>query len=427
MYFESSKHELMAKETLSHNVHSGVWSADHVDKVKDQPFIFQAYGETWFRVPETLQNLLGQAPAMDHGYQLSSWGRPSYRSILREYILQDHRIPTSTQWEVGLSSQGTRMRMFDFARWLAKRSTHQPVVVYAQPGWDYEGVFAAAQFKSHTYPLSLKEGFQPSLDAVETIMRQHAHGSDNAHIVLVLNVQHNPTGITWSKSRVTQLIELALSYRTSLLIDDAYYGVVSPGAERVSALEILHQFTETESLPPWLAVRSLGKQFHCNGWGVGAVIAEKSLMQELEGFFYQHTYPYGGFLQYAMTQWLQMKESNEFLQQLNQEYQTTKEAIVAFLAKQPAYPKEALYLSDCTPYYLIQVPPKYMQEGPAPDQSFNKDVLQQHNLLLGRGSLAYTDANAGWQNAWTRLYLGAGPEVMEESLRRLAHYSWAGI
>lgn len=58
----------------------------------------------------------------------------------------------------------------------------------------------------------------------------------------------------------------------------------------------------------WLATRSLGKECSCNGWALGALIAEPAL---LDGFvsdvLQEHQYNCGGALQWAMAESLEPK------------------------------------------------------------------------------------------------------------------------
>ncbi len=102
-----------------------------------------ALGETWKRVPDGLINNLKEAASFESGYQISMYGLPSFRNLLKDYIGRSERIAGDNRLETAVTWNGTRSAMFDFGRYLLKKQKNQkkPVFISTDPGWDYEGVF----------------------------------------------------------------------------------------------------------------------------------------------------------------------------------------------------------------------------------------------------------------------------------------------
>ena len=426
MIFESAMRAFLQEDPLVAPVWDAKLLQEHFKTKSMAEFIYMGFGETWYRAPAALRSYLGEAQAMDHGYQFSPWGKPSYRAVLRDYILRDHGLPLESEWQVAYASTGSRMRMYDFSRLLRARAQLEPAVIYALPSWDYHGVFCKNGFRALAYDLRVEEQFQPQPEKIRKLLEATAQPGQNHHLVVVINAQHNPSGVMWQKERVAAILALALEFQTSVLIDDAYYGLVNPGLERVSVLALLHELLSTSTVRiPWLAVRSLGKQFHCNGWGLGAVVGESELLHELDTLFAEHTYSYGGAAQSAMSQWLLSPLSTEFLCQISKEYAHKKAWITEFLSRHSNYPREYLYNSETTPHYLLRVPEAF-QNKKNPDRSFNEDARANHNLFLSRGSMVQ-DSAFPEINRWFRLYLGAEQVVIVEALKRISQYSWEPI
>eukprot|EP00834_Sanchytrium_tribonematis_P006762 NODE_532_length_6386_cov_0.597264.p4 type:complete len:157 gc:universal NODE_532_length_6386_cov_0.597264:5808-5338(-) len=88
---------------------------------------------------------------------------------------------------------------------------------------------------------------------------------------ITINPQHNPTGINMSESQVNQLIQFADEHKSAFLIDDANFGICS-AAKPTIALKLLANYIQSDAYSGsllWCQVRSLGKQFSSNGWGIG--------------------------------------------------------------------------------------------------------------------------------------------------------------
>jgi N-succinyldiaminopimelate aminotransferase len=278
--------------------------------------IYLSLGETWSRAaPGLREALAADLPAHCHGYSLSPYGFPALHSILRTYITDTHHLEAvaalGRDYEVAVSQNSTRNAMFHFGRLLREDSRatagRKAVVIASTPGWDYAGVYTALGFEMRTFDVDSRTHYQPDHQEVDDLLRRARRDTDGP-VLLAINAQHNPTGANWDPHRVRAMIRSALATRTGMLVDDAYYAVHNPDVIPTNTLRILLE--ELNSLPRgqhprWLAVRSLGKQFHCNGWGIGALTAAPDTVGRLVVRLQpQYTYVSAVPLQAAMAAWL---------------------------------------------------------------------------------------------------------------------------
>jgi aspartate/methionine/tyrosine aminotransferase len=373
--------------------------------------ILLGLGERWGGTPEPLVRALATAPDSAHGYQLSMYGLPRLRAVLAQYLRQSHRLhDVAGAYETAVSWTGTRLVMRDFAELvLAQRpDLAGACAVAVGPAWDYAGVFEPLGFRL-SYLVPSGGQWAPTAESVASFAatRRRRIG------LVVINAQHNPTGLSWDAAAVRALLRLAAVNRAAVLVDDAYYGFADPADNPTSALRELLSLPEAADLP-WCAVRSLGKQFNCNGWGIGAVVARPDLLDELvNAYRAEHTYNSGGVLQHAMAEWLADTAAvRAYLAAERDFYAASRGAAIVGLVGHGIAPAD-IVAGPAAPYLLYPVPPGWPSRGA---------YLQSCGLEAG---VLMSDAwpsvrPLGPQDGrHIRMYLGREPEVLAEACRRL--------
>ncbi|AML58682.1 pyridoxal phosphate-dependent aminotransferase [Serratia rubidaea] len=375
--------------------------------------IYLSLGETWTPPPDGLTAALQRLPAHTHGYTLSPYGLPALRQILKSYITRTHQLPADGAYDVAVSQAGTRTAMANFAEYLLSRHNGPQSVLVPDPGWDYSGIFAPMGFTVHRYPMLAEQDWQPVPEQLTPLMTPHS--------LLVLNPQHNPTGVEWSPQTVTRLIQAALERQCAILIDDAYYALHTPGQSPTNALRTLIEQAGSSAVPPWLAVRTLGKQFRCNGWGIGALSAAPETLTALAHIAHRRTYGTALPLQAAMATWLQQPAADHYLDRLRQHYAANRELVAQRLAGLLGFPQSAIHAGTCTSYMRFQVPPRLVRHG---DEEYFRRLCLSAGVLPGRGSMI--EGNAPDAPAYVRLHLGHTSEELERALQRLrrAELGW---
>ncbi|MEV6022095.1 pyridoxal phosphate-dependent aminotransferase [Streptomyces sp. NPDC052036] len=399
--------------------------------------IYLSLGETWTEVAPGLRAALaGAIPAYAHGYILSPYGLPALHEVLRDYISADHSLHDvaviGRDYEVAVSQSSTRSAMFHFGRLLLEEQQAGPAVaICSAPGWDYAGIFAPLGFQIRPFVLSRGRGFQPDSVQVEEVVRE-ARRTTRGPVLLALNAQHNPTGANWDEHTVRAMIQTANDYDVALLVDDAFYAVHDPGHPPTPTLRILLEETGMRCglpSPRWLAVRSLGKQFHCNGWGIGAMTAAPdTLAQLLTRLLPQHTYVSAVPLQAAMAEWLQTPASAQYLELQRHEYAQKRQALTQKLTQDLGYPNDAVFAGECASFLIAKVPPWYEADAPAVGSDYRGYCLERAGVLPGEAHMTTPGQQPGTRDDYIRVFLGAPRHTLEEALDRMqaAGLTWNG-
>lgn len=419
---------LLADSAMAGGLADAVLLADYLDlgSPRGDP-LFLSLGETWAGPPGGLTRWLAEAPPETHGYQLSMYGLPALRSALLRYLVDEHRLDEVAEpgrdFEVAAVASGTRGAMSDFGRYLADRAdrSRRPVVVAAGPSWDYEGVFAPLGYAVEYFPVRPEAGFRPDPADFAALADDIAGRPDERLALVVLNAQHNPTAVNWAGSAVRDVVRRAVRDGAAILVDDAYAAVYDEGVASTPALRIVLE--ELADAPPearrdFLAVRSLGKQFRCNGWGLGAVVADPATLDVLvHRVMFQHSLTLGGAHQYAMARYLTEPDAAmRFLGAERAGYRRKRDLVRRYATELLGYQPESVPAGDCTSYQLLPVPAGYA-ERPDGVQRFRLECFRRTGVLLAPAWMG-TPARAH-PSPYVRVYLGPDEDVLTDAMKRM--------
>ncbi|WP_280275292.1 aminotransferase class I/II-fold pyridoxal phosphate-dependent enzyme [Nocardia wallacei] len=362
--------------------------------------LYVGFGETWTRIAPGLTAALAAVPAHAHGYIVSQYGLPRLQRVLRDYVTRDHGLAPEFRaghdYEVAATAGGTRTAMFDFGRMLHAEGVARACA--PMPGWDYAGVFAPLGYRMDYYPAS--DG-HPVTETLEL----------DSDTLVVINAQHNPTGSNWPPDSVRRLLLAARAAGAAILLDDAYFGVHDPRQSPTSALRLL---LETAAPARWLAVRSLGKQFHCSGWGIGAATASPDTLDALvNDWQFHHGFASAIPLQEAMARWLEDPAAERYLAAQGRDYGMKRVVLQHFLHRQLGYPRGSVQVGQFAPFARVPVP---RARRHASMTEFRREFLWHTGVLVG---VDRWDAHDDDEWPCYRLYLGPHLTVLREALGRI--------
>ena len=402
---------MLSDRIVPNRLRDTVWLRDYLQEGSPAgPPILLSLGEPWSRTPQRLLEALPDVPTEAHGYQLSMWGLPVLRNALRTYVALTHQIDPGPQWELAVSWTGTRSAMRDFGEYVLEKGAPQhPEIVVLSPAWDYAGVFEPLGYASRYLETAQADGFAPCPAALE---QQLADLRAESVAIVVINAQHNPTGHNWSPAVVRLLLEFAHEAGAAVLIDDAYFAYCDPALGRTSAIaEVL----ALEAPACWLATRSLGKEFNCNGWALGALTAPPQVLDVLVNDIRpRHSYNYAGQLQAAMAAWLaRQDEVTAFLQAERTELAAKRAFLVEGLVD-AAVPRAAIVAGRAAPYVLFDA----AQLGYANASAFLERAARTTGVVM---TTAWPTAQHGVERETTfvRIFAGVGDDQLREAWRRL--------
>jgi N-succinyldiaminopimelate aminotransferase len=412
---------LLQDSVLPNHLREVKWLMDFLSS-SDTPPVFLSLGETWEEIDTSLSSLLSSPPAYTHGYQLSMYGLPSFRNVLADYIQKDHALEVyerGRDYEVAVSWTGTRDAMRDFGFLFRDKFAKGPslkLLTFA-PGFDYKGVFSQLGLETVYLPLNTVD-FSVDIEACERALNEQPEGT----VILALNTQHNPTSVNWDTDTVSRLLATAVARGFGIIIDDAHFGVRESNLQPTSALRILLdtiQATNKKSYP-WLAIRSLGKQFGINGWGIGAVTAVPELLDSLvNDYRAQHVYNYAGVFQYALCEWMRSGNAQKTLERRNGIIFGNKESAALIFQEKFGYPKGNIFAGPCTSFMLFSLPVSYAQRANG-SELFVLECLQNTGILLtGAWPKPYNTTRDFPRYDFIRMYCGCSTITLTEALVRL--------
>lgn len=389
---------------------------------KLQPILLNI-GESWSQTPEALINFLSKAPSHVHGYLNSLSGFPFFRNKLYKYIISTHEINEShfELFDVFVASHGTKTVMWDFGKLIDRyHPNNKKLLITTDPGWYYEAVFSSLNFHTEYIKLKPENNFLPKLEDFQNIFQKIDSEKDLIKLV-VINAQHNPTGNNWDTEFVTKIINISLDNKAYILLDDAYYMVKDPGIKSTSSLSILleeiNKRRDKILNKRWLCVQSLGKQFYCNGWAIGAITASIETLNSLIENAEQYTTPSGGLLQYAMSKWIDSKDAYKFTVDKNKKLKSTKEYIKNVFRKDFGYPSYDIHIGTCTPYIVIAIPPAYVKMQISP-REFIREIFKFTGVLFSELYPNKQSLN------YFRIYIGTQFHNIIEALERLKYFNF---
>lgn len=367
------------------------------------PPILLNVGETWEHAPSGLIARLNAAPRAFHGYHLAHEGLPSLIDTAgafarHSYELDDEQLPNE---RIAITSIGTRSVMFDFTR-MVRDLTGIATAYVPSPGWDYSGVVRPLGFNALPYEIN-----DASVPGTEV--------DPKPGDIVVINPQHNPTGLDVGQRWLESIVERTKAAQAWLLIDDAYHDLVDPDHCPSTAIRpVLNCGHER-----WLLVRSLGKHFCCNGWGLGFFVGPVSLVDLLVNTYRKaHAYCYHGMLQWAMSEWMMTTDATDHVAVYTGRIRSNKQIVERTLGAHgvPITP------SPCTPYQLIPVPEGY-ERSEQGVRRFIRDCVLSTGVLLYR--LIPTISPLSYR--CVRINCGVEPAVLNNAIQRLVAWGYPRI
>lgn len=387
--------------------------------------ILLSLGESWGGPPARLRAGLAAAPDHSHGYQLSEFGLPRLRLVLKEFLREDHRLADrdADRVRVAVSWSGTRAAMFDYGRLLIRQAQGDeriPVLLAPAPGWDYAGVFEPLGFETRFLEITPENGFRPKIEAIREIVSALATDETRRLALVVVNAQHNPSGVDWGAEIVGELLKSALDADGAVLIDDAHYWLRELGSSPTSALALAARLTRSYPQLSWLATRSLGKQFGCNGWALGALVAEPKVLDPLvQSIAAVRQYGFSGMQQWAMAGWLESDDLDVYRKQQLQAFATNRRFAISAFLNRFGYPPEAVYAGACGPFLLFGLPPAYLGLRGG-TRNFRLQCFQATGVIFSDAWPLARATDYGGTLAYIRMFLGAPLPLLKDAFARMA-------
>jgi aspartate/methionine/tyrosine aminotransferase len=374
-----------------------------------------ALGEAWRGAPSALIDLLAAAPGYCDGYMLAPAGLPDLHDALVGWLSAEYATPLdSGAIQVGSSPTGTRSLMHAFGAWLILDHWRARPCYFTSftPSWDYAGVFRSLGFIDNMITLCPENGFQPNLDHVEAAINSVPK---SARQLLVLNPQHNPTAINWSAATLSSIVAMARDAGAAILLDDAYHGMTDADERPSAALPMMIDAADTSGAP-FVMVRSLGKQFACNGWSIGAYVGSAASILGMQGQLAARALNVGGRAQWALSRWIGSAAAQADVEARRTLQRAARQTATATLPHL-GVTSDDIITGTAAPYIIFRTPPSFRKQSHATARFLA--VAARHGVSLSPLLPSAQGLGTGHDDSWVRMYLGLGSGPITEAIERL--------
>ncbi|GGW28078.1 pyridoxal phosphate-dependent aminotransferase [Streptomyces caelestis] len=383
------------------------WLADHPEGT---PAYALHLADPLEGAPEGLRQCLREAwdEPLD-SYVLSHHGLPELRQAMERWFADDENWPRRRRLLTTATMTGTGPAMYDLLRTIKAREPEGPMAALVpRPGWDYRLFAHDVGYEPIGYhvPFTSPTGPEPG-DLDRAVEQTRAKGLRPT--VLVLNPQHYATGGNWTPEFVRYALSLADTLGMWVLVDNAYHGMTAAGTQPTSTVRLALDGGFEERL---IHVRTLGKQFACNGWAVGSVTAMPDVIDEFahrwRGF---REYPGHAREQAAFAGWLNNPESRKWADERREAIRSNGDALLDALAE---VSNTTRHCHGGSPFVLFEVPGGWSQED------FRQRLFADTGVLLASAQIPYAPD-------WVKVFLGRRPDRFlpaVEALRTRPSRAW---
>jgi aspartate aminotransferase len=170
-------------------------------------------------------------------------------------------VPDATQM---LVTPGANIQIFLLLSCIADVGDR---VLLPNPGFvTYREHCVVAGVEPVFYSLHEKNGFQPDLNELETLIKSDVKA-------IILNSPHNPTGVTYSEEVMRAIFDLCRRKNVFIISDEVYSRQVFDGAKFYSPSRI------DSCRERVFVVHSLSKTFGLTGWRIGVLTGPSAIME----------------------------------------------------------------------------------------------------------------------------------------------------
>jgi aspartate aminotransferase len=229
-----------------------------------------AVGEPDFATPEHVTEAMKKA--LDQGYTRYTAvpGLPEVREAVAGYFNRHYQAGAES--EQVMVSNGGKQCLFNLLQVLLDPGDE---VLIPAPYWvSYPDMTALAGGNPVIVPASAENGFELTIDELE---KKVSSGTK----ILILNSPSNPTGQVYSRHKLEEIFDWAVSRDIFVISDEIYDRLVYPPAEPASLSRIWDRAEENLAV-----VNGLSKSFATTGLRAGFVLAGEHIikaMSKLQG------------------------------------------------------------------------------------------------------------------------------------------------
>lgn len=346
-------------------------------------------GEPDFNTPEHIKEVAIQAIRDNESHYTTPQGNPTLRQAIAKFLAKHYNAHYDANEEV-LVTVGASEAIYDSLTAILNEGDEVivPTPIFPQYAPIIEANGGVVRFLDTT-----ADDFVLKPDRVEEAIK-NAKGKVKA---IILNYPNNPTGVTYSRKELDELVEVFKRHEI-FVISDEIYSELTYGSNHVSMGELLKEQT--------ILINGLSKSHAMTGWRIGMIAAPSEIMKKISLVHKLSVVTAPTFIQIAAIEAL---EAGEFdAEDMKADYLKRRDYLIHALSELGFEIK----LPTGAFYFFAKLPQQVNQNG----YEFALDLAYQAKVAFSPGEAFFGHDN------YVRISYAASMAQLEEAVARISKY-----
>lgn len=346
-------------------------------------------GEPDFNTPEHIKEVAIQAIRDNESHYTTPQGNPTLRQAIAKFLAKHYNAHYDANEEV-LVTVGASEAIYDSLTAILNEGDEVivPTPIFPQYAPIIEANGGVVRFLDTT-----ADDFVLKPDRVEEAIK-NAKGKVKA---IILNYPNNPTGVTYSRKELDELVEVFKRHEI-FVISDEIYSELTYGSNHVSMGELLKEQT--------ILINGLSKSHAMTGWRIGMIAAPSEIMKKISLVHKLSVVTAPTFIQIAAIEAL---EAGEFdAKDMKADYLKRRDYLIHALSELGFEIK----LPTGAFYFFAKLPQQVNQNG----YEFALDLAYQAKVAFSPGEAFFGHDN------YVRISYAASMAQLEEAVARISKY-----
>ncbi|MGX4763849.1 aminotransferase class I/II-fold pyridoxal phosphate-dependent enzyme [Holzapfeliella sp. JNUCC 72] len=346
-------------------------------------------GEPDFNTPEHIKEVAIQAIRDNESHYTTPQGNPKLRQAIAKFLAKHYNAHYDANEEV-LVTVGASEAIYDSLTAILNEGDEVivPTPIFPQYAPIIEANGGVVRFLDTT-----ADDFVLKPDRIEEAIK-NAKGKVKA---IILNYPNNPTGVTYSRKELDELVEVFKRHEI-FVISDEIYSELTYDSTHVSMGELLKEQT--------VLINGLSKSHAMTGWRIGMIAAPSEIMKKISLVHKLSVVTAPTFIQIAAIEAL---EAGEFdAEDMKADYLKRRDYLIHALSELGFEIK----LPTGAFYFFAKLPQQVNQNG----YEFALDLAYQAKVAFSPGEAFFGHDN------YVRISYAASMAQLEEAVARISKY-----
>ncbi|HLG18273.1 MAG TPA: pyridoxal phosphate-dependent aminotransferase [Bdellovibrionota bacterium] len=335
-------------------------------KAEGKSIVNLTIGEPDFPTPDRICSAAVKAIARRETRYTPTGGIPELKKAIAKTVSREY----GRQYEASESivSVGAKQSLFNLCCALLDEGSEAVVVA---PYWvSYVDMVELAGGTARVLRTDEKEHFAPRISAMEQLINKRTR-------ILFLNSPSNPTGVTYSRALLEDIVRLAKKWPDLAVVTDDIYGQLVFDGKAFVSIGMIPELPKEQLV----IVSGVSKTYAMTGWRIGYALGDKKLISALENVQSQSTSGASSIAQWAALEAISGEQAD--VGQMKEEFEHRRNHIYERLCSIPDVTCEK---PDGAFYFFPNIAKYLNSESIDSDDKLAAYLLDKYGLAVVPGS-----------------------------------------